>query len=71
MKILRYQAGGETSYGVLDRDDSILQLVGSPFDDFEAGPKVAELSEVRVLAPVVPSKIIAFAKSPHGQTTFR
>ena len=58
MKILRYQAGGETSYGILGRDDSILQLVGSPFDDFEAGPKVAELSEVRVLAPVVPSKII-------------
>jgi 2-keto-4-pentenoate hydratase/2-oxohepta-3-ene-1,7-dioic acid hydratase in catechol pathway len=58
MKLLRYQAGGETAYGILAEDESILQLVGSPFGDFEAGPKVADLREVRVLAPVEPSKII-------------
>ena len=58
MKILRYQANGETSYGVLEGDDSIRRLVGSPFDDFSVGEKVAELGEVRLLAPVAPSKVI-------------
>ena len=58
MKILRYQADGESKYGILDDDGSVLQLIGSPFDEFRVGPRVAELSEVQVLTPVQPSKTI-------------
>ena len=59
MRILRYEADGETKYGVLEPDDSIRQLTGSPFGRFEIGRPVASLSDVRVLAPVEqPSKII-------------
>ncbi len=59
MKIIRYELGGEASYGVLESDDSILELVGSPFDDFDVGGRVASLGDVRVLAPVEkPSKVI-------------
>ena len=58
MKILRYELGGETRYGVLEQDGSGLELAGSPFDGPRAGARVAGLDDVRVLAPVVPSKII-------------
>jgi 2-keto-4-pentenoate hydratase/2-oxohepta-3-ene-1,7-dioic acid hydratase in catechol pathway len=58
MKILRYQADGGAKYGVLEDDDTVLELIGSPFDDFRVGPRVAELSDVRVLSPVRPSKTI-------------
>ena len=59
MKILRFEMGGQTAYGVLESDDSILELVGSPFDDFNVGARVANLGDVRVLAPVAnPSKVV-------------
>ena len=58
MKILRYEKNGKTGYGALQDDDSISELLGSPFDDYQVGGKVAELGEVNVLAPVQPSKII-------------
>ena len=58
MKILRYEAAGESRYGVLEEDGSIRQLIGSLFEDFKVGAKVAELEDVRVLAPVAPPKVI-------------
>ena len=58
MKILRYAANGEAKHGVLEPDGSIRELVGSPYDRPRAGRQVAELGDVRLLAPVEPSKII-------------
>ena len=58
MKIIRYEANGGAAYGILEDDDSIKQLVGSPFEDFSVGDKVAELADVNVLPPVEPKKII-------------
>lgn len=58
MKIIRYEAGGEATYGVLEEDGSIKELVGAPFENFNIGIKVAELGSVKLLAPVEPSKII-------------
>ena len=58
MKIVRYAADGDARYGVLEEDGSVLGLVGSPFGDHQVGSKVGELSELRVLAPVEPSKTI-------------
>ena len=58
MKILRYAANGEVKHGVLEPDDSIRELVGSSFGRLETGRQVAELGDVRLLAPVEPSKVI-------------
>ena len=58
MKILRYELGGQAEFGVLHEDGSILELAGSPFDGPRAGGRVAGIEDVRVLAPVEPSKII-------------
>ena len=58
MKILRYESDGKPLYGVLEDDGSIRELVGSPFARFTVGGQVAQLSDVRVLTPVEPGKII-------------
>jgi 2-keto-4-pentenoate hydratase/2-oxohepta-3-ene-1,7-dioic acid hydratase in catechol pathway len=58
MKILRYESDGKTVYGVLEDDGSIRELVGSPFAQFAVGGQVGQLSDVHVLAPVEPRKII-------------
>ncbi len=66
MKIVRYRHNGEAGYGVLDDDNSVHQLIGSPFDEFDTGPKVAQLSEVQLLAPVEPQKIICVGLNYQG-----
>lgn len=63
MKILRYsKAGSPPAYGVLEPDGAIRLLDHSPFDPpFEEnrpGPVVAQLDDVRILAPVTPSKVV-------------
>ena len=59
MKLVRYESGGEAAYGALESDDSIREVVGSPFGDFDVGGRVADLGDVRVLSPVEhPSKVI-------------
>lgn len=58
MKILRFEADGRKGYGILQEDGSILKLMGSPYGEFQIGRKVAELGEVRVLAPVAPAKVV-------------
>jgi 2-keto-4-pentenoate hydratase/2-oxohepta-3-ene-1,7-dioic acid hydratase in catechol pathway len=58
MKIARYEAHGEIAYGVVEKD-SVRQLSASPFEDYEVTDHTHRLSQVRLLAPVVPSKVIA------------
>ncbi len=58
MKIVRYETDGAATYGVLEDDGSIRELVGSPFEDFSVGDAVADFDSVRVLPPVKPRKII-------------
>ncbi len=59
MKILRYESGGTKGYGVLEADDSIRELIGSPYEDYSVGGTVATLGDIRVLAPVDhPEKVI-------------
>lgn len=58
MKIVRYQAGDRTLYGVMSDNNSIRELVGSPFDDPQIGSVVTHLDSIKLLAPVSPSKII-------------
>lgn len=60
MRIVRYEAGGDIRYGILE-DGDITPLAGTPFDG--GGPKPGKgtvgLEDVRLLAPCEPSKIVA------------
>jgi 2-keto-4-pentenoate hydratase/2-oxohepta-3-ene-1,7-dioic acid hydratase in catechol pathway len=58
MRIVRYQYGEQIAYGLLEGGDVRL-LLGDVFGDFEPGDRVASLDDVKLLAPVVSSKIVA------------
>ena len=58
VKILRYQSDTGAQYGVLEGDATVRALVGSPFGDYEVGQEVGSLDSLKLLAPVVPSKVI-------------
>ena len=60
MKITRYEIRGNVSYGLVDpAKGEIRELARPPFDEIQVRGKAQSLAEVRLLAPVVPSKIVA------------
>jgi 2-keto-4-pentenoate hydratase/2-oxohepta-3-ene-1,7-dioic acid hydratase in catechol pathway len=65
LRIIRYEAGGPPRWGVLGSDDTVYEAEGEPFGG--AGPRpgsaVAPLGEVRLLAPVTPSKIVCVGRN--------
>lgn len=69
MKIIRYAQGETAVYGVLEDDGTIRELLGSPFAVFDAGRAVAHVDEVRVLAPVAPSKCLGVGANYTTHTT--
>lgn len=60
MNIARYQVKGMVCYGVVD-NDIVRQIKGSPFDRITFTGEETPLSEVKVLSPFIPSKILALA----------
>jgi 2-keto-4-pentenoate hydratase/2-oxohepta-3-ene-1,7-dioic acid hydratase in catechol pathway len=58
MKIVRYQVANQAFYGALGNDHSIMELVGSPFNNPQIGSAVTDLDSAKLLAPVNPQKII-------------
>lgn len=58
MKILRYSAGGETHFGILEDDSTVRQLAGSPFDNLDTTDQTAPLDQVEVLAPLEAPRVI-------------
>lgn len=56
--IVRFEHGGQTGYGLLD-GATVYQLSGDPFGEFSKGAAVGPVGQVRLLAPVEPSKIVA------------
>ncbi|MBI5418791.1 MAG: fumarylacetoacetate hydrolase family protein [Deltaproteobacteria bacterium] len=60
MKILRFEKAGKTAWGVVNPESGeIREIAGPPFDGIRYAGGTQRLSEVRLLAPVVPSKIVA------------
>jgi 2-keto-4-pentenoate hydratase/2-oxohepta-3-ene-1,7-dioic acid hydratase in catechol pathway len=57
LKFVRYAMDGRTSYGIL-KDCTVIEIQGSIFDNYEPTGTTCELDDVRLLAPVEPSKII-------------
>ena len=60
MKIVRFKAAGKTRYGVLD-GTHIVEYSGTPYGTFKRGRKRWPVKQAVLLAPVVPTKIVALA----------
>lgn len=58
MKFVRFSYGGPIAYGILE-GDMVRLIDGTPFNPFTSTEKVYSLKEVRLLEPVIPSKIVA------------
>lgn len=60
MRIARYEFEGKARYGLVDPEGhTIREIEGGPFGPIEAAGAVRRLDQVRLLAPVVPGKILA------------
>jgi len=58
MKIIRYKTGSNIEYGILE-GEQIQVLQGTPFPDIKKGSQSRKLSEVKLLAPCEPTKVVA------------
>jgi 2-keto-4-pentenoate hydratase/2-oxohepta-3-ene-1,7-dioic acid hydratase in catechol pathway len=71
MRIARFSHGGEVSYGIVTGDDgerlAVAQLAGHPFggnkEDIELTGTGFALADVRLLAPVLPSKVVCVGQN--------
>ncbi|HLB38476.1 MAG TPA: fumarylacetoacetate hydrolase family protein [Gemmatimonadales bacterium] len=57
-RYVRYAHEGRTAYGMLE-GETIRELAGSPFESSRATGRTLRLADVKLLAPVEPSKVIA------------
>ncbi|MDK2880014.1 MAG: hypothetical protein PWR06_2730 [Thermoanaerobacteraceae bacterium] len=62
MRIVRFKYNDEVKYGVLDMD-SISEIKGDVFGKFKTGKNRYNISEVTLLAPAAPSKIVCVGKN--------
>ena len=60
MKIVRYLVNDTVSYGVVE-EDHVKEIDGLPFQGITFTSCIYPLSEVKILAPSTPSKILAMA----------
>lgn len=58
MKIVRYKVGASIQWGVLE-EGMVREMEGDPFGPFQLTSKAKKLEEVQLLAPCLPSKIVA------------
>ena len=58
MKIARYLAHGQVSYGVVE-GGMVKELSASPFEPYQVTDHTHPVSEVKLLAPCAPTKILA------------
>jgi 2-keto-4-pentenoate hydratase/2-oxohepta-3-ene-1,7-dioic acid hydratase in catechol pathway len=58
MKFARYEAHGEIAYGVVE-GDVVKQITAAPYEDHQVTDHTHPLSAVKLLAPVVPGKVVA------------
>lgn len=62
MKIVRFKAGDDIAYGLAEADGVTLYQ-GSPFVAWEATETLIPWESVQLLAPVLPSKVVAVGKN--------
>jgi len=59
MKYLRFLQNGNAKYGLLEKDNVIIEMVGDIFNNPKNTENVYSLSEITFLPPCIPTKIIA------------
>ncbi|MFC7220916.1 fumarylacetoacetate hydrolase family protein [Streptomyces polyrhachis] len=62
MRIARFSLEGNVAFGVLERDQLDI-IVGHPFGEVERSGKLIPLAQVRLLPPVLPSKVVAVGRN--------
>jgi 2-keto-4-pentenoate hydratase/2-oxohepta-3-ene-1,7-dioic acid hydratase in catechol pathway len=62
MRIVRYSHQGEVGFGVLE-DEDVAAIGPHPFGAFEYSGERVPAAEVRLLAPVLPSKVVAVGRN--------
>ena len=62
MRIVRYRHGQDVSFGVLE-DGAVAAISPHPFGPFQYVGTRAPMGEVRLLAPVLPTKVIAVGRN--------
>jgi 2-keto-4-pentenoate hydratase/2-oxohepta-3-ene-1,7-dioic acid hydratase in catechol pathway len=62
MRIVRYSRQGEVGFGVME-DEVVAAIAPHPFGAFEYTGERFPLEEARLLAPVLPSKVIAVGRN--------
>ncbi|MFI1015616.1 fumarylacetoacetate hydrolase family protein [Streptomyces sp. NPDC020965] len=67
MRIARFSLDGNVAFGAVEGDGPdglVLDIIkGIPFADFELSGTKVPLSKVRLLPPVLPSKVVAFGRN--------
>ncbi len=69
MRIARFSVGGDVSFGVVEgpgedpADLVVLTMAGHPFAPAQLTGEQHPLSQVRLLAPVLPSKVVCIGKN--------
>ena len=57
MKFIRYQIGDQVSYGIWE-EDLVQEISGSIFEKYKVSTNRRKLSEMRLLPPAEPTKIL-------------
>ncbi|MEO6294935.1 MAG: Rv2993c-like domain-containing protein, partial [Candidatus Limnocylindria bacterium] len=63
MRIVRYRGTDGPAWGVLGDDDRVRATTGTPFDNLAAGNDAGALSDLELLAPAMPSKVICVGRN--------
>jgi 2-keto-4-pentenoate hydratase/2-oxohepta-3-ene-1,7-dioic acid hydratase in catechol pathway len=59
MRFARFAIGSTIGYGVVEEDDRLRAITTTPFLPYELTDESFDPSDVRLLAPVLPSKVVA------------
>jgi 2-keto-4-pentenoate hydratase/2-oxohepta-3-ene-1,7-dioic acid hydratase in catechol pathway len=62
VRIARFSLGDGAAFGVIE-DDLVVPIIGHPFAPIERSDVALPLAELRLLAPVLPSKVVAIGKN--------
>lgn len=62
-RIVRYVAEAGPRWGVATEEGKVLELHGDPYGRWEVGAEVGPLAEIRLMAPVAPSKILCVGRN--------
>jgi 2-keto-4-pentenoate hydratase/2-oxohepta-3-ene-1,7-dioic acid hydratase in catechol pathway len=63
LKIVRYRDGQAPAWGVLSDDEKVHATSGRPFVDLQVGDVVGHVTDVGLLAPADPSKIMCVGRN--------